>query len=392
VNYLVGSNEAPPGFPGMAHAQEHMMFRGSPDLSANQLAAISAAMGGQFDADTQQTVTQYFFTVPKEDIDVALHIEALRMKGVVDTDALWDQERKAIEQEVAQDLSNPEYVFFTKLLAAAFQGTPYEHDALGTRSSFDKTTGTMLHDFYETWYAPNNAILVIAGDVDPTTILPEVERLFDGIPERNLPPRPAIQFSPVATKTLKLVTDLPYGLAFLSFRVPGWDDTDYAALKVLGDVLNSQRSTLYALVPEGKALDTGFSLSPLPQAGLGYVVGAFPQGGNGEELIMEMHHRGPGNGVVNCSRHRGAPESLSRRRESCGAHIFGSKQGDRGVAYAATLWQPGGRKHSEERSLWRAVRADRSRCPYGPRKLLPALQFHRLRRILFPLRCRTDCD
>jgi len=68
VNYLVGSNEAPPGFPGMAHAQEHMMFRGSPVLSANQLAAISAAMGGQFDADTQQTVTQYFFTVPKKDI------------------------------------------------------------------------------------------------------------------------------------------------------------------------------------------------------------------------------------------------------------------------------------------------------------------------------------
>jgi zinc protease len=85
VNYLVGSNEAPAGFPGMAHAQEHMMFRGSPDLSASQLANISAAMGGNFDADTQQTVTQYFFTVPVEDLDVALHIEALRMRGVLDT-------------------------------------------------------------------------------------------------------------------------------------------------------------------------------------------------------------------------------------------------------------------------------------------------------------------
>ena len=62
VNYLVGSNEAPEGFPGMAHAQEHMMFRGSPGLSANQLADIIAAMGGMFDADTQQTVTQYFLT------------------------------------------------------------------------------------------------------------------------------------------------------------------------------------------------------------------------------------------------------------------------------------------------------------------------------------------
>jgi zinc protease len=288
VNYLVGSNEAPPGFPGMAHAQEHMMFRGSPVLSANQLAAISAAMGGRFDADTQQTVTQYFFTIPKEDLDVALHIESLRMEGVLDSDALWDKERYAIEQEVAQDLSNPEYVFYAKLLAASFHGTPYEHDALGTRPSFDKTTGAMLHNFYKTWYAPNNVILVIAGDVDPTTILPEVERLFGAIPEKKLPPRPAVQFGPVSTEMIHIDTDLPYGLAFLSFRVPGWNDRDYAAMNVLGDVLNSQRGTLYALVPQGKALETGFSLSPLPKAGVAFLEAAFPQGGNGEEQIKEM--------------------------------------------------------------------------------------------------------
>ena len=150
MNYKVGSDQAPQGFPGMAHAQEHMMFRGSPGLSANQLANISAAMGGEFDADTQQTVTQYFFTVPVADLNVALHVESIRMRGVLDTDQLWNQERGAIEQEVAQDLSNPEYVFYTKLLTAMFKGTPYEHDALGSRPSFNKTTGAMLQKFYDT--------------------------------------------------------------------------------------------------------------------------------------------------------------------------------------------------------------------------------------------------
>ncbi len=79
MNYLAGSNEAPQGFPGMAHALEHMMFRGSPGLSADQLANVAATMGGDFNADTQQVVTQFFFTVPKQDLDVALHIESIRM-------------------------------------------------------------------------------------------------------------------------------------------------------------------------------------------------------------------------------------------------------------------------------------------------------------------------
>jgi zinc protease len=288
MNYLVGSDEAPAGFPGMAHAQEHMMFRGSPDLTAGQLANISAAMGGDFDADTQQTVTQYFFTVPSEDLDVALHIEDLRMRGALDTDKLWDQERGAIEQEVAQDLSNPEYVFYTKLLTAMFQGTPYEHDALGSRPSFDKTTGTMLADFYKTWYAPNNAIMVIVGDVDPQKTLAEVQKLFGDIPEKKIPARPQVKLASVSTQTLDMQTDLPYGLAVVSFRLPGYDSPDYAAADILGDVLSSQRGTLYALVPEGKALDAGFSLSALPEASVAYAMAAYPQGGNGQALIQQI--------------------------------------------------------------------------------------------------------
>ncbi len=312
MNYLVGSNEAPEGFPGTAHAQEHMMFRGSPELSADQLADISAAMGGDFNADTQQTVTQYFFTVPAEDLDVALHVEAVRMSGALDTEDLWKEERPAIEQEVAGDLSNPQYLFYTQMLEAMFHGTPYAHDALGTRPSFDNTTGKMLHDFYDAWYAPNNAILVIAGDVQPSEVLSEVKMLFAKIPKKTLPARPQVKLENVAGKTLSLPTDLPYGLAVVSFRLPGSDSPDYAATQLLADVLSSQRGTLYQLVPDGKALDAGFELATLPEASLGYAVAVFPKGASGDELIQELKK------IIGDDLKNGVPEDLieaSRRHE-----------------------------------------------------------------------------
>jgi zinc protease len=122
VNYRGRVGRSAGGISGMAHALEHMMFRGNPGLSADQLAHISAAMGGNFDANTQQTITQYNFTVPADDLELALHVEALRMRGILGTDELWEKERGAIEQEVAQDLSNPEYLLYMKLLEAVFKG------------------------------------------------------------------------------------------------------------------------------------------------------------------------------------------------------------------------------------------------------------------------------
>ncbi|HEX9079698.1 MAG TPA: insulinase family protein, partial [Desulfuromonadaceae bacterium] len=288
LNYLVGSVEAPPGFPGMAHAQEHMMFRGSPGLSADQLSTIIAATGGEFNADTQQVVTQYLATVASEDLEPALHVEALRMRGVLDSEQGWNEERGAIEQEVAQDLSNPEYLMSVRLQEQIFAGTPYEHDALGSRPSFDRTTAAMLQKFHGDWYAPNNAMLVIVGDVDPERTMAMVKSLFGDIPARPLPPRPGIELKPLTPSHIELESNLPYGLAVVAYRLPGFASPDYAAGDVLGDVLESQRARLYALVTEGKALSTGFEGIVLPKGGAGFVTAAFPQGGDGKALIATL--------------------------------------------------------------------------------------------------------
>jgi zinc protease len=319
VNYLVGGNEAPAGFPGMAHAQEHMMFRGSPDLSAAQLASLIAALGGEFNADTQQAVTQYFLTVPKEDLDLALHLEAIRMHGVLDSEKLWQQERGAIEQEVVQDLSNPGYQLQRRLLAGLFAGTPYEHDGLGTRPSFDQTTGAMLKKFHDDWYAPNNAILIIVGDCDPDKVLDSARTLFEPIPARPLPPRPTIHLQPLKAAQIGMKTDQPYGVAVVAYRLPGFDSPDYAAAEVLGDVLASRRGELYALVPQGKALSAGFDNLPLAKAAAGYATAEFPKGGDGQGLIAGLK------GIVQAYVKNGFPAELvetSKRKEIAQAEFL----------------------------------------------------------------------
>jgi zinc protease len=288
VNYLVGSDEAPAGFPGTAHAQEHMMFRGSPGLSADQLADIGSAMGGNFNANTRESLTQYLFTVPAEDVDVALNIEATRMAGVSDTEKDWDQERGAIEQEVAQDLSNPIYVVYVKLRSALFAGTPYAHDALGTRPSFDKTTGVMLKRFHDAWYAPNNAILIVVGDVDPQATLDKIKALFGSLKPKALPQRPKFVLEPVKPVSFSAGTDQPQGTLLVAMRLPGLDSKDFPALEVLSDVLSNHRFDLYGLVPKGEATDANFALDPLPKAGIGYAYVEFPAGGNAQAIAGEV--------------------------------------------------------------------------------------------------------
>jgi zinc protease len=290
INYRVGSDECPAGFPGTAHAMEHMMFRGSPDLSADQLAAISAAMGGDDNADTQQAVTQYFFTTPVENLDVALRIEATRMRDLLADEKLWDKERGAIEQEVAQDLSNPQYVFYMQLMAAMFQGSPYEHDPLGTRPSFDKTTDADLRKFHNIWYVPNNAILVVVGDVEPRQVLEQVKKIFSDIPPGKLPARPEYNFQTVKPDTMKLDTDLPYGMTAITFRFPGADNPDFAAVQILSDVLSSQRGKLYGLVPQGNALFAEFAYDTLPKSGLGYAIAGFPAGADSTNLLEQVRN------------------------------------------------------------------------------------------------------
>ena len=305
TNFLVGGDETPPGFPGMAHAQEHMAFRGCAGLTADQTSAIYAQLGGQNNADTQQNITQYFDTVPAADLDVALQVQAACMHGIDDSQQEWSQERGAIEQEVARDLSNPTYKFIDRLNQDMFAGTPYAHDPLGTKASFDATTDDMLKDFYKKWYTPGNAIMVIVGDVDPVSTMTKIRQWFGDVASHPLPERPTVELKPVKSETFTLDSNLPYILGFIAYRFPGTSSPDYAAGQILADVLASQRADIYGMVPAGKALGTQFGIAETyPKASVGYGLVALPSGADVSGAMKELR------AILASYAQKGVPEDL----------------------------------------------------------------------------------
>lgn len=258
LNYRVGSNEQ--RFPGEAHALEHMMFRGTPDISQTQLFEISQLMGGDYDADTQAEITQYFFSVPAQYLDVALRVEADRAKQLTLSQPGWKAESGAIKQEVTQDDSVAIAKLFDRtILPSIFKGTPYAKDGLGTLYSFDhQINASVLRSFYHTWYHPNNAVYIITGDVDGPSTIAKVRRYFGHIPSAPLPARPKVVLEPLKPATYHVNSDQPYSIVAISYRLPGSKDKDYAAAQILESVLNNQRGDLFGLVASGKALYAGF--------------------------------------------------------------------------------------------------------------------------------------
>ncbi|HEY4434179.1 MAG TPA: pitrilysin family protein, partial [Candidatus Cybelea sp.] len=255
LNYEAGSDEQ--WIPGLAHATEHMMFRGSKTLSSSALMESIGITGGDLDADTTSTVTQYFFTVPSAYLDIALRAERSRAAGLLMSQALWNQERGAITQEVQQDNSNAFYRLFVKMENRIIGGTPYAKNTLGTVGDFaHNVNSTQLLKFYREWYHPNNAVYVITGNVDPQQTIARVRELFGDVPAVKLPPRAPVRLTPLHAALYRDTSDQAFtGVAF-GYRFPGLNSPDYAAGQILGDVLTSQRSIFGGLPFTGKALGT----------------------------------------------------------------------------------------------------------------------------------------
>jgi zinc protease len=302
MSYGVGSDDD--SISGVAHATEHMLFRGTATVSAGQLADIAARMGAQYNAFTGDEATIYYFKLPSAYVGLALRIEADRMTNAMIREADWATERGAIEQEIRAQESQPGYKLGQTLRSVFFKNTPFANATGGTIQAFEVMTSADIRAFYKKWYHPANATLFVAGDVDPQKTLAQIQMIFGAIPDVATPVRPPIIVPPLDGSTIQETIDFPIGFGVLACRLPGSIDQDYAASLVLSRVLQSGRGALADLTAQGKLLGVLSIANSFPEAGASFLL-AIPKQGAAPQAAQDLV-----SGVLAGYRTDGVPSDL----------------------------------------------------------------------------------
>lgn len=285
--YRVGSADEVAGKSGIAHFFEHLMFKGTSNNPAGAFSGAVAAIGGQENAFTSYDFTAYFQQVTPEALETMMRFEADRMHNLVLTEEVIAPEREVILEERASRVElNPEGILGEETDATLYQNHPYGRPVIGWRHEIAALSRTDAEAFYRRYYAPNNAILVVAGDVDPAQVKAMAERTYGAVP-RGEPLPPRIRPTEPDQKTQRTVTLRDARVALPSFQtswvVPSYRTAEPGvaeALDVLSEILGGGiRSRLYdGLVVKsdvansvgayyrGSALDDGsFTISGSPR-------------------------------------------------------------------------------------------------------------------------------
>lgn len=190
VWYKVGAADEPAGKSGIAHYLEHLMFKGTGTRAPGEFSQIIADLGGRENAFTSQDYTGYFQTIAPQHLGLMMELEADRMTGLVLTDEIIEPERRVIlEERRSRTENNPRSLLSEQVTAATYLNHPYRLPVIGWAHEIETLSRADLESFYETWYAPNNAILVVSGDVDPDEVFRLARETYGKIEAKALPPR-----------------------------------------------------------------------------------------------------------------------------------------------------------------------------------------------------------
>jgi zinc protease len=245
--YHVGSKNEPRGRSGFAHLFEHVMFQGSENLRAEYFGQFERIGATGQDGTTSNDRTNYFANVPTTALDAALWMESDRMGhllGALDQ-AQLDEQRGVVQNEKRQGENQPYGRAFTMIFDAVFpDGHPYHHSAIGSMSDLAAATLDDVKSWFRSWYGPNNAVLVLAGDIDARTARDKVRRYFGDIPPSATIAKMAPRIAARTTATRQRVTDsVPQSRIYKVWNVPPFGTAELDRLQLLAHVLGGSPSS-----------------------------------------------------------------------------------------------------------------------------------------------------
>jgi len=274
VTYGIGFRLEPEGRTGFAHLFEHMMFEGTPVAGKGVFEQVAESGGGFINGDTRYDYTEYIESASTAALDPLLWLEADRMKTLDFSNKNLENQRSVVEEEVRVNVINEPYGFFyaIDLPGKAWDSYPNAHNFYGDFKDLDAAKIEDVQAFYENYYAPNNAVLAVAGDVKTEEVFEKVEKYFGAVPQRKIPPKPDLTEKPQtaerrATQEDKLAT-LP-ALA-IGYRMPPKTPHESVVAAMTGELLhNGQASRLYQYLVKEKQVATEV------QGGVNWPLGSF---------------------------------------------------------------------------------------------------------------------
>lgn len=246
--FRIGSKNEKPGLTGMAHLFEHMMFKGAKRYTDEQFDTILQANGATNNAFTTQDYTAYHENLPSAKLELVMDIESDRMQNLrIDAENL-KSEREVVKEERRMRVDNsPVGILFEAMYDAAFTKHPYHWPVIGYMKDLDNVTVEIAQEFHHKYYAPNNAVVVVAGDVDPQHVRQLVEKYYSLIPAQTIPNEPRIPEPPQKTvRQVFIERDVQNTQFILAYHTPKGGEAETYALDLLANILgNGTSSRLY---------------------------------------------------------------------------------------------------------------------------------------------------
>ena len=258
VTYNVGSRDERPGRTGFAHLFEHMLFQGSENVGKGEHFILVQNNGGSANGTTNIDRTNYFETLPANQLELGIFLEADRMRAPAITQANFDNQRLTVQEERRQSYDNRPYgKTYEAVIDLAYDNFPYKHSTIGSMDDLNAATIEDAAAFFRSYYAPNNAVVALVGDFKTDVVLALIRKYFEIIPSQTSPPAPDMTEPEQKGERRKVIEDSFARTPRLDivYKIPPANTPDWYALDVLGQVLsNGVSSRLYQKLVKEKEM------------------------------------------------------------------------------------------------------------------------------------------